>query len=115
MPNPKRRSDKGKLASSDKQRAIPPRHRDRVLVLLVHQMICVIGAKDPMMRQRVPRIRIAENRHMLMHQKAVHGPFEAGAEYATNRYSHRSPEEVLHLFNFLYITIKGAQNAPKRR
>ena len=52
--HPKRRPDKRELPKGHKQRPIPPRHRDRMLVLLVDQMIRVIRAKYPVMGQRVP-------------------------------------------------------------
>src|SRR5882762_5314425 len=110
--HPQRRPDKRKLPHRDKQRAVPPRHRNRMLVLLVHQMIRVIGAKYPVMRQRVPRKWIAEDRQMFVHQEAVQGPFEEGAEDATNSYSHRAPEDELHLTSI--SRVYGARTGPKR-
>jgi hypothetical protein len=91
-----REDQEGQLAQSHYHRSIPPRHRDRALVLFVNQMVAVVCLENMVVNQGVSLERISEYAERPVHEITVQGPFKERGENNGASGSHCAPEKECH-------------------
>jgi len=82
----------------DQYRAVPPGHRDGVLVLFAPEMIGRIGLKDAVVYEGVALEWVGEFSKGAVHKIFMQQPFEQGAENGGNQETGRQPkQDIMHV------------------
>jgi hypothetical protein len=83
----------------NEHRAVPPGHRDSVLVLLVAQMVAVVPLKNVMMDQRMPFRRITKSWTGLCMTNRCSAHSKNDAKNRTKHEPHPGPEKKRNHLN----------------
>src|SRR2546421_7377394 len=78
MPSEPTRDEKWNLAKRDQDGAIPPGHRDRVLVLFIEQMVGMICFESLMVNHRMRLKGVIKLAKGPVHEKPMQRPLKKG-------------------------------------
>ena len=92
LPEQNGRGNKRHLTSRDQNRAVPPSHRNGVLVFLIVKVIGVIRFKNLVMHDGVRLKRVAKIEQGPVHNVPVECPFEKGGENDRDRGANSHPK-----------------------
>jgi hypothetical protein len=104
-----RHEKKRERSQENQYRAIPPRHRYGLLVVLVNEVVRVVGPEYSVVEQMVTLVRITKAERRLVHEKTMQDPLKERRKRAPDAETDRRPKNEHHHGNRLLLERSEAE------